>query len=76
MVHDRPVVDPPGPPQGSEILSRRKIKVLRCIERLFRGELSTLLSGYLKLENVYGVGIFLPPSNLTSIFLPREFSGS
>jgi deazaflavin-dependent oxidoreductase (nitroreductase family) len=33
-------------------------------------DLSALLSGYFKLERVYGVGILLPPSNLTKYLPP------
>ncbi len=38
-------------------------------------ELSNLTSRYFRLENVYGVGIFLPPSNLTKYLPPEPILG-
>ncbi|MDA4128720.1 MAG: nitroreductase/quinone reductase family protein [Thaumarchaeota archaeon] len=35
------------------------------------GELSEIIAPYFRFEKAYGVGIFLPPSNLTN-YLPRE----
>jgi deazaflavin-dependent oxidoreductase (nitroreductase family) len=36
------------------------------------GDLSSVLSGFFRLEKVYGVGIFLPPSNLTKYLPPKS----